>query len=816
MKKIKILLLSLSILITFNVFPAELDVRFADVKISGGNLVFDIEIKSDVGNTYLSAIDIYFNYNTVAFGSSIYPANITVTPIDLLDPVTTPGYTITVANSSSSRISVNAFNIFPTFFAAPNVLTTYAKVFNVSIPIVDATENAGISFECSFMAGSSFYYPAPNGGTATAYSPINCMNDLLLLPLNPNVDLMLSELGIPSDAGVDFVEIYNAGASTVDFDGYFAWYLNINGVASMLTGMIAPGEAFVVDITGSNGNVEYILSTYGDYLDGDVIDVYDGTVTGYDFTGKHAVRHYNIISPNTTFTPAEWVISPAEDIDMTAGSHRATVNWSGATAEWRNQANWAEGLIPDAAHNVVIPNTGTSPLIVNGTNAYGHDLSIGDIGLVIESDAIDGDGSLITYGAVTGTASVQRYLAADRYWYVTQPVTSAVAGVFLHLWMFTFDEPAGSWAPFIEDETTPLNVMQGYAIWTSSSNSWNGGTPIGDTTVAYTGTLNTGDLSKNLTYNFTGDPDIDGWNFAGNPYPSALDWEAMGWTKTNLTNNAFSVWNGVNYGTYTVGSGGTNGATRYIPAAQGFFVNANAAGTLGVSNMARTHSTQSFWKNQENMLNRLSMIVSNGAISDETVIYFNEEASADMDYLFDARKLMAPAVPQAYTMMGSSKMAINTHNNIAQTPSVKLGINAPEAGEYTLTAANIESFDAGTPIYLEDLSNGTVVNLRETGTYTFSAPEGTAERFNIHFTFLGIGDDPASAASSIYALNRQVYVDFTATKGEISVYNILGQEVSRTGASNGLNILSVPQGNAVYIVKVVSDNSTVTKKVFVK
>ena len=73
-----------------------------------------------------------------------------------------------------------------------------------------------------------------------------------------------------------------------------------------------------------------------------------------------------------------------------------------------------------------------------------------------------------------------------------------------------------------------------------------------------------------------------------------------------------------------------------------------------------------------------------------------------------------------------------------------------------------------------------------------------------------------SEVNSIYAVDQTVYVDFSANKGEIAIYNILGQEISRTGASNGLNMISVPQGNAVYIVKVISDNTTVTKKVFVK
>jgi hypothetical protein len=290
-----------------------------------------------------------------------------------------------------------------------------------------------------------------------------------------------------------------------------------------------------------------------------------------------------------------------------------------------------------------------------------------------------------------------------------------------------------------------------------------------------------------------------------------------GWTKTNLVTNAYSEWNGTVYGTYTVGSGGTNGATKDIPAAQGFFVQASAAGTLGVANAVRLHSTQAFYKVDENMANRLSMTVSNGEVNDETVIYFNENGTTGLDYDYDAHKMMAEAAPQAYTMLADEQMAINTYNNTTQTPSVILGVNAPAAGEYTITASNLESFDASTPIYLEDLLTGQKINLREMSSYAFTAGEGTSERFVVHFTeYQGIGDNPLSEVNSIYAVNLTVYVDFSAVKGEIVIYNILGQEISRSAAKNGLNMISVPQGNAVYIVKVISDNTTVTKKVFVK
>lgn len=822
MKKIKILLLSLSLLLTFNVFAASLDIKYTNMKIVGSNLVFDIEIKSDVGTTYLGGLDFYINYNTAAFGASIAPS-ITVTQGGLLASL---NYVVTAANSSPSRLSINAFIFSGT---RANVLTTYSLTMTVSIPIINVNQVAGIEFQLPMMLTGQVYYLTSTGGSPVLYAPVTDVNDLLMLPLNPNLSLMLSEIGDPSNTTTNFVEIYNAGAASVDFTNHYEWYLSVNASSSvLLTGTLAAGAKYTIAnnstdftpslvsaIVGTLGTSQYLLSTYGDYVDGTPIDVYDGSVTGIDFTGKHAVRHYNIVSPNATFTPAEWVVSAALNTDMTAGSHRSLLTWDGVpNSEWRSRDNWAQAFIPDAGHNVSITAVGATPMITDGDNAYSHDLTIGGgADLIIESDiTTNGDGSLITYGTVTGMASVRRFLDADRYWYVSQPITSATANVFLHTWLFTYNETGSAWNPFIEDETTPLSVMKGYAVWTSSINPWHQGwDPMGDTTTSYNGTLNTGTISTPLTKGG------NGWNFVGNPYPSAVDWEAAGWTKTSLVTNSCSVWDGATYGTYTVGTGGTNGATRYIPAAQGFFVQASAAGTLGVTDAVRTHSTQDFWKSEENMLTRLSLTISNGEVDDETVIYFNDEATSDLDYSFDAHKLMAPAAPQLYTMLTDERMAINAFNNTTQTPAVILGVNAPEAGEYAITASNLESFEASTPIYLEDLLTGQKINLREMSNYVFTSGEGTSERFVVHFAeYQGIGDNPDSEINSIYAVNHDVYVDFNSVKGEIAIFNILGQEISHSAANNGLNIISVPQGNAVYIVKVISDNTTVTKKVFVK
>lgn len=825
--------------------------RFANPVIKAGSpdtLIFDVQAKCDVTGTYHEDLSVYLNYNSAAFGTNvaangkIFLVRSGLTSEELFFPgsgIFKYNF-LPIADNTSSRVAFGTESALgPTttvayLTAVPTTFTTYLKV---KLVIADIAQLAGLSFQASLMNGNQFY-----STTTTLYVAYgNCAfdNNYLNLPLTAPTDLIISEVADPSNSSANFVEIYNSGISAVDFTSYYAYYLNVNGSSSVqLTGSLNAGGTYVIannaadfttaypgkpysqvsSLVGTGGTNAYTISIFGNYSGGTELDDF----SGFDFTGKHAVRHYSVVAPNSTPTASEWVFSAAQNMDMTPGSHRMTLNWDGSvmrSTEWRDTANWSASYVPDAAHNVVIPNNGVVPVVGNGDNAYTHNLTINSgAGLIVQSHQTLGDGSIITYGTVTGSATVQRYLGADRYYYISQPVTSALAGVFLHIWMFTYSETAGNWTAFIEPASTPLNLMKGYAVWTSSINSWSGSEPpIGDTTVGYVGTLNTGTNSVPLTFTTSGGPYGNGWNFVGNCFPSAVDWEAAGWTKTGLATNAYSVWNGTTYGTYTAGVGGTNGATRYIPAAQGYFVQTSAAGSLGMTNAVRTHSTQAFWKSDENKMNLLSLTVTDGNINDETIIYFNENATTTLDYDYDARKLMAPAAPQLYTMMSEERMAINSFNNMTETPTVKMGVNVPETGEYTITASNIESFDANIPIYLEDLVTSQIVSLRETGSYTFSGEEGTAERFLVHFSEVqGIGDPANDLVTSIYAVDHKVYVNFKGISGEIAVYNILGGEISRCIATNGLNMVPVHQGNAVYIVKVISDNTTVTKKVFVK
>ncbi len=51
--------------------------------------------------------------------------------------------------------------------------------------------------------------------------------------------------------------------------------------------------------------------------------------------------------------------------------------------------------------------------------------------------------------------------------------------------------------------------------------------------------------------------------------------------------------------------------------------------------------------------------------------------------------------------------------------------------------------------------------------------------------------------------------------GEIVIYNVMGQEIIRAEINNTLNKVTLNE-SAYYVVKVMSNESVVTKKVFVK
>ncbi len=296
------------------------------------------------------------------------------------------------------------------------------------------------------------------------------------------------------------------------------------------------------------------------------------------------------------------------------------------------------------------------------------------------------------------------------------------------------------------------------------------------------------------------------WGLMGNPYPSAIDPDLVGWPVGLNTNTAY-MWDG-SANSWVLGA---NGLGQNIPPAQGFFVDGLAGGTFALTGAERIHDTFQWWMKSSSDLLKLHATVEGADNYADAYIRFNQASTTGLDKQWDATKRYAGAVtPELYTTTGGLELALNTQ---PETDMVPMSFVCGTAGTYT-----IEAIETGTFAYvvLEDLVSGEQTNLLEDA-YTFDYTNVEEVRnFIVHFALLGVGELNANNVK-IWALENNIIVNVAANvTGEIAVYNMMGQEIIRTEIESVETQIPVSDVNVNYVVKVISDNNAVTGKVYVK
>jgi hypothetical protein len=229
---------------------------------------------------------------------------------------------------------------------------------------------------------------------------------------------------------------------------------------------------------------------------------------------------------------------------------------------------------------------------------------------------------------VKGNSIVESYLSEDAWHYISSPVSNALSQVFLDIYLRNWDEASYAWNPYITNLSDPLVPGMGFASWSMSSST-------GNTIVEYNGgQVNGGDLLLPLTAT---DSDLDlsigageGWNFVGNPFPSAVDWNAS-WQSVNISPTAY-FWDGSlgasgNYSTWNYFTNtGVNKADGTIASGQGFFVKATDFDPLlVVPQSERFHANDAFLKNGNNVIEKAG--ITNSVINGKPVILDHENNS---------------------------------------------------------------------------------------------------------------------------------------------------------------------------------------------
>jgi hypothetical protein len=418
----------------------------------------------------------------------------------------------------------------------------------------------------------------------------------------------------------------------------------------------------------------------------------------------------------------------------------------------------------------------------------------GTNGLILRSDYLE-TATIIENDGVEAT--VERSFAGNGLdWHlISPPVSNALSGVFNDMYLQQFNEATNTYSEIIPS-TVPLGTMKGYAVYSTLANM---------NTVSYSGNLNTGALNRAVTANMA-----NGWNLVGNPYPSALDWNAVipglsGINSSIYYLDAFSgnwlTWNG------TTGSG-----SRYAPPGQGFFVSATTAATLSFDNSMRTHDV--FWMFYKDEISDLLILKAEGnGFEDKTYIHFNSEATEGFDGQFDAYKIFSefnPQLPQIFTKVGMDNLSIN---ELPETESMILGFRADIPGIYSI---NMEEANDFATVILEDTETGTTTDLLS-NTYNFSySVDEAAERFILHFSPLGV-NELATDNIQVYSVENTVYVNLSeVSQFEYSILDMMGQEIQSGKLDSQNNSISLNTETGYYVVKIITGNRSVSRKVFIK
>ncbi|WP_298497445.1 T9SS type A sorting domain-containing protein [uncultured Algibacter sp.] len=384
----------------------------------------------------------------------------------------------------------------------------------------------------------------------------------------------------------------------------------------------------------------------------------------------------------------------------------------------------------------------------------------------------------------------------------------------------------------------------------------------GSGTATFEGTFNTGDINTTIAIN----PANTGinWNFIGNPYPSAIDFDAFYTANSSVVDGTAYFWSQAtphaesnpgseqsnfsknDYAMYASGSGGgTAGAsgvtpTQYIPSGQGFFIAGLTPGTATFTNamrMADNSSNNLFFKNSKskkitNNANRIWInLTSDNGVFNQILLAYVDGATSGIDGLaYDAPRLLTEDYyTTLYSTIESSnkKYAIQgkSINNLDESEIVKLGFatNINDATLYKLSIAQFEGdFLSSNSVYLKDNLLNIVHNLTDSD-YTFTSETGEFnDRFEIRFNATSLSTVDLESNTNtlkIVELNDD-NVQFTASKNieTIRIYDLLGRQLYQFEGKNTSETYRLSSlSGSIYIAEVTLLNGvTITKKAFKK
>lgn len=541
--------------------------------------------------------------------------------------------------------------------------------------------------------------------------------------------------------------------------------------------------------------------------------------------------------------------------------------WNGSSStDWTNGANWDGGVVPaGGTSDVIIPsglaNYPISSTSINYTIGAGHTMilnpgakaTLGTLlnfgKLKLESD-ISNISSLIVTSFSKFDATIELFLTGgnpgaptlklNKWHYISSPVSSLPVSTFSSItqnivgW---YDNQvsgtlATGWIGFdgYRYSTGGLGGPTFSNLTPGTGYDYYAGT---DQKYTFLGQLNTSNVPVILSFN--ANDALHGFNLLGNPYSSGLNWDdivnEVYFPFPPLTSKAVFFTRNNTQCTYVGGVGIPSDVTGIIPPMQGFFVKTYAAGnTFTIPAGARTQGNiHAQYKKGLEITPLVRLVLTEGALTDETLVRFDAVAKSGVDYDFDALKLfLSPDVLSIYSTTEGSNLAINGQPFPQTFVEIPIVVNLLAVGSNTITATQLQGLD-NYDVTLIDNVTGIITNLKTTPTLTFSGTTGTtANRFILKVGTITTGiENPIVSKNifNIYPSNNMINIQtisdvWDGKSGSIKITDVTGRIIESMDNSeftkNSLTQIVSPGKKGIYMVEIKSGMLRYVRKVIIR
>ncbi len=387
---------------------------------------------------------------------------------------------------------------------------------------------------------------------------------------------------------------------------------------------------------------------------------------------------------------------------------------------------------------------------------------------------------------------------------------------------------------------------RGYAVSAPAGSGTNNSITLNVSFTKGNDPFNTGSFDFTLSKHGSAGGDAANYNLIGNPYPSAIDFDALYNDNTSALEGNYSLWTNCagldgnqhhqasGYSTYVVAGGnGTATSTcsdsnrtagRYIATGQGFMVEAKADNVnLSFKNSQRVAGNNTGFMNRPATQNRdimwLDMFNNSGQFS-QIAIGFYPGATDQYDSEYDAHSQNAGSGFSLYSLLDNHKLVIQgLAYNQADDKVIPLGVESDVSGTVTFHLNHTEGFD-NRDIFIKDNDLNVIHDLKNTD-YTVNVSAGlNHNRFEIIFSrALDVETLQANDNQLIVRQNSDrfdVYFKIEKNISRIQVYDITGRVIFNKKSLNtnlySIDFKHIATGNMLIFKVIDTDNHMYIKK----